>query len=1011
MAFVWAISSKMKRAFNPFIETKTVGTFVLISGLVLIAILFKPFGNVVNAESKEWQSFKETHGISIKMPDVPKKATTEEVVIVIDSGDEREDILLDKSSVSLIMPGIPKKATTEEVKMMIGYGENDVSIIMPDTVSNIFYTVSYSEIPRELIKRHGVQTILNSIGYITFANDPYYPQSLEKIRTTLKDVFSRSPEIRTTPIQYEDNQLVKYPGKEFVRMQGYDLGAKARLYLIDNKLYQMTIGLRGGSYRVSSEKGVTKTIMDESLSKDKAEQFFASLDLDIPTAVANTTTVAKQKAVADTTTVAKQKAVADTTTVAKQKTVNKVAGDVKKMTIEELKKTTVYITVKRGKKSESGSGFVIHKSQNTVLIITNAHLVKYQKHRNRQVLVTFNSGESNELIHSADVIGISLSANLALLKVKLSQMIAELPVIQISHEFEVPEMQEVQIFGFPFETALATVQKSPTITVSSGIVTNKSRDENGQIMSLQIDGNLNPGNAGGPIVTPEGVLLGVATAIISKSGIGLAVPARQINMMMAGTLTDVSVTETEKISADTMEITLQATKIDPFHHIKIASCILVPENQASLNKALQADGSWQGITTHDVASSPMFLPDLEKMVTKIPLSSRTSRYYYGQVVLKTSDQKFIYQPPFKLTLNLSDQNNPIEITEPGSLASLSRIPTELKVTEEIIMPSPIEDVILAAGGKYLIVKFKQPQLGIFDIAVGDWAKIINMDDSNFQMAANRNKLLIGLQDKGKLIYYDLETLSHQRTIINRFKIKAMALGWDSDDEPLFIISNVSKESSNRRFFDSPFFLDIDTFKPIHVDWITSEGAFMLINGFNYDYLLRASANGKLFTGWHTNSTPSGIHLIQLKSGTGYSQHEHTNAGYLAPSFDGNMIYTPENGIIDTKLNVIQNLEKMHPIPGTTSLYFLTINNRNKNKNVSLTIHRTRDYQAVLTLDELSEMNHDSSDLKYLYFREPLYYEPRLTEDKRYWLFPDINRLITIPYSNDRLVIREVDLEP
>jgi S1-C subfamily serine protease len=675
------------------------------------------------------------------------------------------------------------------------------------------------------------------------------------------------------------------------------------------------------------------------------------------------------------------------------------------LTIKELKKATVYITVKNGKKTGSGSGFVIHKNKNTALIITNAHVVKSEKpDQFTRVSVTFNSGESNELTYSAKVIGTSLSLDLAILKVVSSQVVYDLPVVQISQELEVSETQEVRIFGFPFGTALATNRQSPNITISKGMVSSKRLDENSQTFLLQIDGNLNPGNSGGPIVTPEGILIGVATATIGESGIGFAIPVNQVKMMMAGTLTDVSITEVEKIDSDTMEISLQATQIDPFHHIKMASCILVPKNQALLTKALQSDGSWHGITTHDVASSPIFLPDSKKMVTKILLSNIKNHQYYGQIVLKTTDQKFIYQPPFKLTVNLYDPNKPIEITGPSILTNLSHLPSRQKATKEIIMPYPMEDVILAGGGNYLVVKFQIPQLGIFDIAVGELVEIIEMEHSNFQMAANRNSLLIGMQS-GRLKRYDLETFSHQKTIIySGIEIQAMALGWDSDAEPLLIVRE-PRNSQKRLFSEQLLFLDVETMELISTQWIISpsESRWGHQINRNEDLRLRASANGKLFTGWRAKVSSSGIYLIQQKFGTGYYQYnDRITVGYLAPSFDGNMVYTQRNGIIDTQLRMIQSLDRMHFIPGTKGLFVIAVNNGNNGNNVSISINRTGDYQPLLIVNDLSEMKHRQT--RFSYFRQ------RLTEDKRYWLFPELNQLITIPYSNDRLVIREVNIE-
>src|SRR5205085_10448224 len=60
-------------------------------------------------------------------------------------------------------------------------------------------------------------------------------------------------------------------------------------------------------------------------------------------------------------------------------------------------------------------------------------------------------------------------------------------------------------------------------------------DENDAVVYVQIDGALNPGNSGGPVVDPEGRLLGIAVASIrGSSGIGLAIPVKHLTQLLEG---------------------------------------------------------------------------------------------------------------------------------------------------------------------------------------------------------------------------------------------------------------------------------------------------------------------------------------------------------------------------------------------------------------------------------------------------------------------------------------------
>ena len=78
------------------------------------------------------------------------------------------------------------------------------------------------------------------------------------------------------------------------------------------------------------------------------------------------------------------------------------------------------------------------------------------------------------------------------------------------------------------------VKKGVGQTVTSGIISGKNRrqgiiaDGNGLEDFLQTDAAINPGNSGGPLVNLRGELIGINTAILSRSGasagIGFAIP-------------------------------------------------------------------------------------------------------------------------------------------------------------------------------------------------------------------------------------------------------------------------------------------------------------------------------------------------------------------------------------------------------------------------------------------------------------------------------------------------------
>lgn len=154
-----------------------------------------------------------------------------------------------------------------------------------------------------------------------------------------------------------------------------------------------------------------------------------------------------------------------------------------------------------------GSGVIISKDG---LILTNHHVVQGAD----AIEVVLHSGQSID----AEVVGTDPETDLALLRVKL----ADLPAITLGDEKRTRVGDVVLAIGNPFGVGQ---------TVTSGIISALGRNQLGINTFenfIQTDAAINPGNSGGALVDIEGRLLGINTAIYSRSGgslgIGFAIP-------------------------------------------------------------------------------------------------------------------------------------------------------------------------------------------------------------------------------------------------------------------------------------------------------------------------------------------------------------------------------------------------------------------------------------------------------------------------------------------------------
>jgi hypothetical protein len=92
----------------------------------------------------------------------------------------------------------------------------------------------------------------------------------------------------------------------------------------------------------------------------------------------------------------------------------------------------------------------------------------------------------------------------------------------------------VQALGFPFGRTLTVGRDSlssvvPEITTTGGAVSSLRANESGVRRFIQIDGNVNPGNSGGPLVNKDGFAVGVIhSRLKDATGIAFAIPINQV---------------------------------------------------------------------------------------------------------------------------------------------------------------------------------------------------------------------------------------------------------------------------------------------------------------------------------------------------------------------------------------------------------------------------------------------------------------------------------------------------
>lgn len=162
-------------------------------------------------------------------------------------------------------------------------------------------------------------------------------------------------------------------------------------------------------------------------------------------------------------------------------------------------------------------------------ILTNNHVVEGAA----EIKVSL---ADNRTVYNAKLVGTDPQTDIALLKVDAK----DLPSITIADSEQTRVGDVVLAIGNPFGIGQ---------TVTSGIISAKGRSGIGIVDYedfIQTDASINPGNSGGALVDASGRLVGICTAILSRTGgnhgVGFAVPSNLARFVMERLVADGKVT-------------------------------------------------------------------------------------------------------------------------------------------------------------------------------------------------------------------------------------------------------------------------------------------------------------------------------------------------------------------------------------------------------------------------------------------------------------------------------------
>jgi hypothetical protein len=263
----------------------------------------------------------------------------------------------------------------------------------------------------------------------------------------------------------------------------------------------------------------------------------------------------------------------------------------------------VYIKVEGKQGTVTGSGFLIRVDGQTGLIATNRHVVAKVPGRftPQKLAVVFGSGTPKERVLPGEVVASDPEEDLAVVKVTANNLPAPL---DLTPAVRLRETVTVYTLGFPLGELLSPTRSNPAVTIARATISSLREDARGKLQRLQLGGELNPGNSGGPVVAADGKLVGIAVSKIVGTSISFAIPSSKLTEMLKGRAASALV-RSLRVDSGAAHLEIEVPLIDPLHRLKTVELRHVGKEALPALPRADKDGNWPD------------LPGAEKVAVKL----------------------------------------------------------------------------------------------------------------------------------------------------------------------------------------------------------------------------------------------------------------------------------------------------------------------------------------------------------------------------------------------------------
>jgi serine protease Do len=363
-----------------------------------------------------------------------------------------------------------------------------------------------------------------------------------------------------------------------------------------------------------------------------------------------------------------------------------------------------------------GSGVIV---TNEGHIITNNHVVDQVD----EIEVQLSDGRTEK----ARLIGADEQVDLAVLKIDNSGV----KPLKLADSDSVQAGDFVLAIGNPFGFEE---------TVTDGIVSSKGRPNRADVFGdlIQTNAAINPGNSGGPLINLSGEVIGINTAIISRSGgsqgIGFAIPSNSVRTALESLL------KKGRIIRGYLGILMRVPQsgqpaLAPGESVVVDE--IVPGSPAE-DAHLQKGDVIKKFDGHEVKS----FTDLRNVVSQADLNKKVELEIVRDGKPMTVATQIKEEPAGYQTGRVTPQQPPAQPT-PGQENEGGSALTGVHVSQ--LTPDLAHQLDLPNGVRGVVVTNVDPDAGLADLQKGDVIEEVNQQAIN--SLADYNKIVQSLDPR------------------------------------------------------------------------------------------------------------------------------------------------------------------------------------------------------------------------------------------------------------------------